>query len=259
MIDIGRLFGLHGRVALITGAAEGMGREIARYYAAAGAAVMLADINADGARIAAEALSGEGAQADFVAMDQADEAQIVAAVDATVARFGKLDLLVNNAAIQDRAFLAETGADLLDRLYAINLRGPFLCLREAARAMKAAGKGGAIVNIGSLGGVHPMMEGLTGYNAMKAAVHAVTRQAALELGPDRIRVNAVLPGPVPTEGSLRSPGPLEKERLMAKLPLPAGRLGEPGDVAAAAVYLASNAAAFVTGHLLVADGGILLR
>ncbi|OAN56231.1 SDR family NAD(P)-dependent oxidoreductase [Sphingobium sp. TCM1] len=257
-IDIQALFGLTGKSVLVTGAAEGMGREIALYLGSAGAKVALADINGEGAAKAAAELTALGVEAIAITMDQGKETDVRAAVEQASSAFSGLDLLVNNAAIQDKAYFSETDATLLDRLYAVNLRGPLLLAQEAARIMTSQGRGGAIVNIGSLGGVHPMMRGLTGYNAMKAAVHSWTRQAALELGEQGIRVNAILPGPVPTEGSLRSPGPLETEKLMTKMPLPVGRLGLPGDIAAATVYLLSDASAFVTGHLLIADGGFLL-
>src|SRR5271170_2493169 len=194
--DIGKLLDLTGKVAIVTGSASGMGRETARYFAAAGASVIVADRDEAPAEAVAAELRGSGAKALAVRVDIANEASVIAMMERTVAEFGELDILVNNAAIQDRAMLEDITVEFWDRIQAVNLRGPFLCLREAAKIMRAQGRGGAIVNVASTSAVHPVMNGLTAYASAKAGVTALTRNAALELAAAGIRVNAVLPGGV---------------------------------------------------------------
>jgi NAD(P)-dependent dehydrogenase (short-subunit alcohol dehydrogenase family) len=190
-------------------------------------------------------------------MDLADETSIVEAFGETRRRLGRIDILVNCAGIQNRELITETSADLWDLLQRINSRGLFLCLREAAKIMRAANNGGRIINISSIGSVHPIMPGLTAYNASKSAVNALTRSAALELSHDRITVNAILPGAVATAGASRAPGPAPSGRVVAGLP-PLGRLADPCDIAAAALFFAGAASAAVTGQMLVVDAGYLL-
>ena len=249
-IDIASLLDLGGKVAIVTGAASGMGRETARYFAAAGAAVVCADWNGPGA----EAIAAElGGTAIPVTVDVSDEASVVAMMDRVKTTFGRLDILVNNAALQNRALLTETSVDYWDKIQAVNLRGPFLCLREAARLM---GSGSAVVNISSTGAVHPMMPGLAAYGASKGGVSQLTRNAALELAAAGIRVNAVLPGGVMTEGGAAATGTVPSGRAITLPPL--GRLGMPGDIAALVLFLVSPAASYITGQSFIADGGWLL-
>jgi NAD(P)-dependent dehydrogenase (short-subunit alcohol dehydrogenase family) len=249
-VDIAGLLDLGGKVAIVTGAASGMGRETARYFAAAGAAVVCADWNGPGAEAIAAELGGKSIP---VTVDVSDEASVIAMMDRVKTAFGRLDILVNNAALQNRALLTETTVEYWDKIQAVNLRGPFLCLREAAKLM---GSGGAVVNISSTGAVHPMMPGLAAYGASKGGVSQLTRNAALELAPAGIRVNAVLPGGVMTEGGAAATGTAPSGRAIA--PPPLGRIGMPGDIAALVLFLVSPAASYITGQSFVADGGWLL-
>jgi NAD(P)-dependent dehydrogenase (short-subunit alcohol dehydrogenase family) len=254
---LGPLFGLDGRVAAVTGAAEGMGQEIANLLAGAGASVAILDRNAGGAAEVARAIGHRGGRALAVRMDLADEKSIVAAMQEVAQRFGGIDILVNCAGIQNRQLLTETSTELWDLVQSINSRGLFVCLREAARIMRAAGRGGRIVNISSMGSIHPIMPGLAAYNASKAAVNALTRSAALELSGDGITVNAILPGAVATAGAAKAPGPAPSGRVVAGLP-PLGRLATPTDIAAAVLFLAGSGAAAITGQTLCIDAGYLL-
>ena len=234
-------------MALITGAARGQGAAEARLFAAEGARVVLCDVlEAEGAAVAAE-LGPDRAR--FVALDVADEAAWQRAVARTVACFGRLDVLVNNAALHWRRSLEEETAEGVDRMLAVNARGPFLGIKAVAPAMRAAG-GGSIVNVSSTAG----MTGYTergAYAMSKWALRGLTRVAALELAPDRIRVNALVPGGIRTAmvADPDAPG-----RWAA---LPAGRVGEVEEIAAAALFLASEESSYMNGTDLVVDGGAL--
>jgi len=254
---LARLFGLQGKVAAVTGAAEGIGREIAQQLAQAGARVAILDRNIAGAALVARDLNNAEDHAIAVEMDLGDEVSIVEAFGETRRQLGRIDILVNCAAIQNRELITETSADLWDLVQRINSRGLFLCLREAAKIMRSANNGGRIINISSMGSIHPIMPGLGAYNASKSAVNALTRSAALELSQDRITVNAVLPGAVATAGASRAPGPAPSGRVVAGLP-PLGRLAEPSDIAAAVLFFAGAASAAITGQMLVVDAGYLL-
>jgi len=165
---------------------------------------------------------------------------------------------VNCAGIQNRELITETSAELWDLLQRINSRGLFICLREAAKIMRAAGKGGRIINISSMGSIHPVMPGLAAYNASKAAVNALTRSAALELSGDRITVNAILPGAVATVGAGKAPGPAPSGRVVAGLP-PLGRLATPTDIAAAVLLFAGTGGDAITGQTLIVDAARFVR
>jgi NAD(P)-dependent dehydrogenase (short-subunit alcohol dehydrogenase family) len=254
---LGTLFGLDGKAAAVTGAAEGIGREIARHLAGAGASVAILDRNSAGAAEAANAIGGDGHRAIAIGMDLSDEVSIVDGFREVIHQFGHLDILVNCAGIQNRELITETSAELWDLLQRINSRGLFVCLREAAKIMRAAGKGGRIINISSMGSIHPVMPGLAAYNASKAAVNALTRSAALELSGDRITVNAILPGAVATVGAGKAPGPAPSGRVVAGLP-PLGRLATPTDIAAAVLLFAGTGGDAITGQTLIVDAGYLL-
>jgi NAD(P)-dependent dehydrogenase (short-subunit alcohol dehydrogenase family) len=254
---LGQLFGLDGRVAAVTGAAEGMGHEIAKLLAASGASVAILDRNSGGAMEVARTIDARGGRAVAIGMDLADEHSIVAGVQQVAQQFGGIDILVNCAGIQNRELLTETSTELWDLVHSINSRGLFVCVREAARIMRAAGRGGRIINISSMGSIHPIMPGLAAYNASKAAVNALTRSAALELSGDGITVNAILPGAIATAGAAKAPGPAPSGRVVAGLP-PLGRLATPADVAAAVLFLAGNSGAAITGQTLCIDAGYLV-
>ncbi len=251
---VDRLLDLAGRVAMVTGASRGIGAGIADRLAQAGADVAVASRGADDAPGSTVArILALGRRAVPIGLDVTDEAQVVAAVDATVDALGRLDILVNCAGVQPVRQLAEQSVQDWDAMVAANMRGVFLCTREAARVFVAQGDGGAVVNVASIEGLQPAW-GHSHYSATKAGVIMHTRAAALELGAHGIRVNAVSPGLI-WNADLERAWPDGVRRWLAHVPL--GRLGRPDDVADAVLYLASPMARFVSGINLVVDGGIL--
>jgi 3alpha(or 20beta)-hydroxysteroid dehydrogenase len=238
---------LAGRVALITGAARGQGAAEARLFAAEGARVVIADVLADEAAALTDAIGEERALA--LALDVTEEAGWAVAVAETRARFGRLDVLVNNAAIHWRAPLEQETSAGFERMLSVNVRGAFLGIRACTPALRDAG-GGAIVNVSSTAGMSGYAE-LGAYGASKWALRGLTRVAALELAPDRIRVNALLPGGIRTA---MVPDPDAPGRWDG---LPLARVGEVDEIAEAALFLASPASSYMTGADLVVDGGAL--
>lgn len=255
--DLQALFGLDGRVAIVTGAAQGMGEAIARYLAGAGAAVAVADIQGESADKVATSISEEGDKARSYHVDMADEASVVGLVDGARADFGRLDILVNCAGLQHRNFLEETTTEFWDMMMDVNLRGPFIATREAVRIMRADKTRGRIVNIASNSAFHATAPSLLAYATSKAGVAGLTRSTALEVVKDGITVNAVCPGNTATPGQMTSTGPaFPPEQIAAFMP-PIGRQGTPADIAGAVLYMASDAAGYITGQTLVIDGGQL--
>jgi NAD(P)-dependent dehydrogenase (short-subunit alcohol dehydrogenase family) len=243
------IFSLAGRVALVTGASGGLGRHFARVLHDAGAAVALAARRPDSVAADAAAL-GERAMA--LALDVTDAGSIDAALDTVQARFGVLDLLVNNAGIAaTRSFLDHTEAEW-DAVMAVDLRGAFLMAQAAARRMVAAGKPGAIVNIASILGAR-VIPGVVGYSAAKAGLVHLTRQMAVELARHRIRVNALAPGYIETDINR---GFFETEPGLALIKrIPQRRLGSVADLTGPLLLLAGEAGAHMTGSVVTVDGG----
>ena len=244
---------LQGRVALITGAAAGFGEAIARRFVAEGAKVLVADLNNEAAQAVAESL-GVGARAGRC--DVCSRADVDAAVAACVEAFGGVDILVNNAGTTHRnQSMLEVDEATFDRVFAVNVKSIFHTTQAVVPLMKAR-RSGCIVNIGSTAGIRPR-PGLTWYNASKGAVNLLSKSMAAELGPDGIRVNAVCPVMSPTaliEQFLGVPDtPEARAKVVAGIPL--GRMSTPEDVAEATLYLASDAARFITGVELPVDGG----
>lgn len=245
-------FSLSGKVALVTGAASGIGIGIAEVLAEAGALVVVADRDAAGAAAQAARLREAGHQADHVVVDLVDEASVVAAVAGVTAKHGAPWAIVNNAGMQDRQLLTDETVDGWDRTLDVNARGVFLMMREAARAMIAAGNGGRIVNIASTAVGTGFCGGHVSYAASKGAVLSLAGPAAYELAQHRITVNTVLPGGVATPGAIHAKGP--RPEGPGCRPPPFG-LNEPRDIGAAVLFFASPAARQVTGQWLAVDGG----
>jgi NAD(P)-dependent dehydrogenase (short-subunit alcohol dehydrogenase family) len=243
-----------GQVALVTGAAKGMGLATARMFAEAGAAVVLSDQDADALRAATDALEAEGRSVLGVRCDVSDEAAVAAMVRRTVDTFGRLDAAFNNAGIQipSNAVVDVPDADY-ERLMGVNLRGVWNCMKHELRQMHAQGSG-AIVNCSSVGGLvgNP---NLAPYHASKHGVIGMTKSAALENAASGIRVNAVCPGTIdtPMVAEMKDAKPEAMEGFIERQPI--GRLGRPEEIGAAVLWLCSEGASFVLGHALAVDGG----
>lgn len=244
---------LQGKRTLVTGAASGFGKGIAEAYVREGAKVAVVDMNEAGARAVAEAL-GENAIA--VTCDVSKGDQVQAAVDATVAAFGGLDIVVNNAGwTNPNSPLMETDEATFRKIYEINVLSIFHMTKTCVPLWRAAG-GGVMINIGSTAGIRPR-PGLTWYNSSKGAVNLMTRSLAVELAPDKIRVCCIAPVMGATgllEQFMGMPDtPENRARFISTIPM--GRLSEARDIANAALYLASDEADFITGVVLEVDGG----
>jgi NAD(P)-dependent dehydrogenase (short-subunit alcohol dehydrogenase family) len=243
---------LDGKVAIVTGAANGIGRAIAERYGAEGALVVVNDIGMEGAERVAQAIQAAGGTALAVAADVSDAAQVDALFEATLARFGTIDVLLNNAGLTntERHFL-DADADWWNRIIAVNLSSMFLCGQRAAQIMARKGSG-AIINMSS-GGATRAHRGNAAYDAAKGGVEALTRAMALDLGPYGVRVNGLVPGSIDSKGM----APEIKRARGETMPL--GRVGEAAELAGPAVFLASDDARYISGHMLVVDGGLLAQ
>jgi len=264
MQTIAELFDLSGKGAVVTGGAMGIGQAIAFRLAEAGAGVTVADVDLAAAEQTVAQIHAEGRKAQAVKADARSAADARKAVRATAEAFGSIDILVNNAGIYPLVPVMEVTEDLWDMVLDVNLKGMFLYSQAAAAVMIEAGRGGKIVNIASIDGLHPNGEA-THYNASKGGVVMLTKALALELAPHNILVNSVAPGGIVTPGSKSSIKTLaargvdlvEKGR-QNKERTPLGHAGEPDDIAKAVLFLASAAADYVTGSLVLVDGGYLL-
>jgi len=259
---ISELFDFTGKTVVVTGGANGIGYGIAKRFAEAGANVVISDINGEVGPGKAEALASEfGTKAIFVKTDVSSEEDVKALVAKTKEEFGSLDVMVNNAGIFPTAPVLDMEVGFWDKVQAVNGRGVFLGCREAAKAMVEQ-KNGTIINIASIDALHPSMVGLAAYDHSKHGVWGFTKNLALELASHKIRVNAIAPGGVATEGvaAMSSGAPaMTDEQMKAFLAaIPMGRYAEPDEMATVALFLASDAASYLTGSMIVADGGSLI-
>ena len=244
---------LAGKVALISGGARGMGAAEAAMFCGEGASVVIGDVlDAEGKKIESE-ISGKGGRIAYIHLDVTSEADWQAAVDLAVRRFGKLDVLVNNAGIGAHGRVEDTSADAWDRVMAINAKGVFLGTKAVIPAMRRAG-GGSIINISSQLGLVGSDHTSPHYSASKGAVRLLTKTTAVQYAREGIRVNSVHPGPIATPmTAARRSDPAHNAMMVSRIPL--GRYGEANEVAYGVVYLASDESSFVTGSELVIDGG----
>jgi 2-keto-3-deoxy-L-fuconate dehydrogenase len=254
------VFRLDKKIAVVTGAGSGIGEQTARLFAQQGAHVVLADVRVDAAERVASDIRAEGGRAQAQQLDVANEAQVSATMAQVVATEGRLDILVNNAGISHVGNILETSLDDWERVMRVNARGVFLCAREGVRQMLAQSPGGGvIINMSSVAATIGIERRLP-YCASKGAVLALTRSIAIDFVTQGIRCNAICPGTVQTpfvDGYLARnfAGREDEVRQQLHARQPIGRMGRPDEIASAALYLASDEAAFVTGSALVIDGG----
>ncbi len=248
-----------GKVALITGAASGMGLATAKAFAESGASVALADQNEKAVRSAVDALTAQGHKALAIVCDVSDDARVEAMVAQTVATFGRLDMAYNNAGVQNvLAETADTTREDYDRVMRINLRGEWSCMKYELQQMRRQGRG-AIVNCSSLGGLVGGAErGI--YHAAKHGILGFTKSAALEYAARGIRINAICPGLIwtPMVDQMVEAGQGEAMKAM-ETSIPMGRVGRPEEIANAVLWLSSDAASYITGQSISVDGGFIMR
>ena len=248
---------LTGKVAFISGGARGMGETEARLFAENGAKVAIGDVLEDEGRQVAADISASGGDALFVPLDVTSESDWDRAIAATVERYGRLDVLVNNAGISGRGMVEDTTVEDWERVMDVNAKGVFLGTRYAIPEMQKAG-GGSIINISSQLGLVGTDNSSPQYQASKGAVRIFTKTTAIQYAPDGIRANSVHPGPIVTPMTeVRRADPATRELMLSRIPL--ARYGQPMDVAYGVLYLASDESSFVTGSELVIDGGWTAR
>ena len=249
---------LKGKVALVTGAASGIGRESALAFARAGAKVLCADVTVDAGEETVKMIKGMGGDAYFVKCDVSKDAEVKALIDAAVAHYGRIDCAHNNAGIEGvMAPCAECTEENWDRTIAINLKGVFLCCKYELPVMLKQG-GGAIVNTSSVAGLVGF-GGIPAYTASKHGVAGLTKTIALDYAKENIRCNAVCPGVINTPMIQRFTGGDPAALAAFTATEPVGRLGEPSEIADAVVYLCSDEASFVTGIAMPVDGAFVAQ
>ncbi len=266
--SIPQLFDLTGKAAVVTGGAVGIGQSIALRLAEAGASIMIGDMDLNAATKTVEQIEARGGKARAIRADVSNKNDANNIIRETLQAFGCLDILVNNAGVWNYSPFLQITEEMWDKVHSINLKGVFLCSQAAAREMVALGKGGKIINVASIDSLHPTSD-LAHYDASKGGVMMLTKAMALELGPHNILVNTVAPGAIITtpgskmgRAALLAGGKTEKELKSGietrKARIPLCRMGEPDDIAKVILFLASTAADYMTGSLVLVDGGYLL-
>ena len=246
---------IENKVTIITGAAQGIGLACGERFAQEGARVVLADINAEKGEAAAESIRSAGGDAIFVDCDVGDKAQVVSLIEKAIEKYGRLDVMISNAAILHIADILELEEEDYDRVVRVNLKGFFLAGQAAARQMVAQGGGGSIINMSSIQAVITLPNILT-YSICKGGVKSLTVSMALALADKGIRVNAIGPGSIATDMVKQlMVDDAARNKLLSRTPL--GRLGRPSEVASVALFLASDESSYVTGETIYVDGGRL--
>jgi 2-deoxy-D-gluconate 3-dehydrogenase len=257
------LINLTGKSAIVTGGAMGIGLAISRRLAEAGAKVLLADLNSGEAGNASDELNSLGYDTKFIECDVAEEKDVKEMISDAVRILGGIDILVNNAGVYPRKPLDEMTGEDFERVISVNLLGTFLCSRYAIPEMIKKQRGGCIINIASIEAVHPSSTGMSAYDASKGGVLMLTKSMAREVGSYGIRVNAIAPGGIKTRGVLSQTGVSRDRAQLKELKsfisrIALDRMGDADDIARVALFLASELSAYVTGDLIVADGGYLV-
>jgi len=242
-------FDLSNKVAIVTGAALGIGQAMAERLASDGARVLIADIDETAAEQTAEKINAAGGTAESIVVDVQQREQVAAMVDRAVANWGRLDIQISNAGITDREPFLEMSDELMDRVIKTNFFGTMYCGQHAARQMVKQGDGGRIVHTASNSGVFGG-RGRAAYGASKAAIINLTQTMAIELAEHNILVNAVAPGATKTRAVS---GEVPSQKVMDRMPMQ--RYGQPSEIAAVAAFLCSDECSFTTGHVYCADGG----
>jgi NAD(P)-dependent dehydrogenase (short-subunit alcohol dehydrogenase family) len=249
-------FSLEGKVALVTGASKGIGQSIAEYYAAAGAKVVVSSRKQDAIDAVAEQIKAKGFEATAIACHMGDMADVGRLAEATITKYGTIDIVVNNAAVNP-VFgpVVDTSLEAFDKIMAVNVKGPFELAKKVYPILKAK-KSGSVINISSIGGLRPE-HGLGIYSMSKAALISLTKVFAKEWGDDNIRANVICPGLIKTKFSEALWSNDKMMAMMMKV-LPIKRVGTPEEIAALALYLASDSSTYCTGSVFTADGGFTI-
>ncbi|MBN2074164.1 MAG: SDR family oxidoreductase [Dehalococcoidales bacterium] len=258
-----KLISLDGKTAVITGGARGIGLAITRRLADAGAVVVIGDIDILEAENAVSQLKSQEIDAHYVKCDVTIESEVQQMIEDSLKKTGRIDILVNNAGIYPRKSLEEMTGEDFQKVLSVNLTGTFLCGRYAADAMITQEQGGSIINIASIEALHPSSAGMSAYDASKGGVLMLTKSMASELGKHDIRVNAIAPGAIKTRGMLSQTSPSgdraqlkELKSFLSRISL--GRMGDADDIARTALFLASDMAEYITGEMIIVDGGFLV-
>jgi 2-deoxy-D-gluconate 3-dehydrogenase len=263
MTEVKKLLDLSGKTAIVTGGSLGIGHGIACRLAEAGANVMICALNEEELKEAAHKMCASGGNVKHMKTDVSQEEEVKNMIEKTVSEFGSLDILVNNAGIFPSVPISKMTKENFEKVISVNLEGVFLCTKYGSEQMIKQGKGGHIINITSIDALHPSSIGLAHYDASKHGVWGFTKNAALELAEHKIWVNAIAPGAILTPGvqtMQQAPTDVDMQAVLDgfKAKIPMGRMGEPDDIAKAALFLASDMSSYMTGSQIVVDGGFLL-